>query len=213
MRKILSTVFAIVGLALAGKAQDYGFQRGNVLLEGSFQAGSVKHRNEDVEQVSVGFNPKIGYFISDNFALGADLSIGYTRQTIGTASQFAPLESKSNNLSLGAFGRYYFLDIGSRFKTYAEVGAGYLQNKSRSTYLGQSPSEVTQKGFEANAGIGANFFLTDRIAVNFSLADLLSYQRLKPDWPNAEPISAFSTNANVFNNFFDSYRFGLTFKF
>jgi len=43
---------------------------------------------------------------------------------------------KGNNFGVGAFGRYYFLEVGSRFKTYAELGAGYNQIIGKVATLG-----------------------------------------------------------------------------
>lgn len=214
MKKLLLIISAIAGFTFIGTAQDFGFQQGNVILEGSFHAASVNNRNFSTKESNFSFRPKVGYFISNNFALGAEVIFGQTRKDNDPTSSSLTKE-RGNDFAAGAFGRYYFLEVGSRFKTYTEVGARYNQTSIR---VFNDPNIDEQKisinGFGTSAGIGANFFLTERVAVNFLFADIISFTTSKQmDVPNAENLSIFNTNLNVFNNFFGSSTFGLTFKF
>ncbi|MFD2597488.1 hypothetical protein ACFSQ3_00880 [Sphingobacterium corticis] len=213
MKKVLLTLYAIAGTALVGVAQDYGFNKGNVMLEGSFQASTVKPTAETSKTTSLQFSPKFGYFLSDKFALGVDLNVSSRteKNTFGVSGINS--ESKQNTFGIGGFGRYYMLEVGSRFKAYTELGLGFLSNRDKSSIPNERFYDIKSSGFRTGAGIGANFFLNNNIAVNFLFADLIAYQTLKPDLPNAESNSQFSANFNVFNNFFNSSRFGLTFKF
>ncbi|WP_166334984.1 outer membrane beta-barrel protein [Sphingobacterium chungjuense] len=214
MKKILLTISAIAGFVFVGFAQDYGFEKGNVILEGSFRASSSNNGNLSTKESNFSFRPKVGYFISDKFALGVDVILSQSkRDSDPESSSFT--KQRGNDFAAGVFGRYYFLEIGSRFKTYTEVGARYNQARMRAF---DDPNVDEQKfgfnGFSTSAGIGANFFLTERIAINYLFTDLIAFSTSKQnDAPNAKSVSRFDANLNSFNNFFGSSSFGLTFKF
>ncbi|MCL7987874.1 hypothetical protein M8998_07980 [Sphingobacterium sp. lm-10] len=216
MKKLLLTISALAGFALIGTAQDFGFQKGNVILEGSFQSSTVNDRLAGRKESSFNFTPKAGLFLSDRFALGLFLGIGREKLTerVGAVSEE---QDKLNAFELGVFGRYYFLEVGSRFKTYTELSTGYGSHTYFYNAIGFNPLESKKRGFGANAGIGANFFLTERVAINFLFANVLSYATFKPteNYGNNQgtSTSTFDTNLNVFDNFFETASFGLTFKF
>lgn len=212
MKKLLLTISAIAGFAFIVSAQEYGFEKGNVILEGSFQASKINNNLEARKESNVQFSPKVGFFLSDKFALGVEVGFG-TRSLESTTSDVGLAEYKESNFGIGGFGRYYFLKVGSRFKTYTEIGAGYISSRDRISSPGLRYQDLKFNGFAANAGIGANFFLTEKIAINFLFADLLGYRTLKSDLPNAESNTSFVTNLNVFDNFFETASFGLSFKF
>lgn len=213
MKKIFLALTAVLGLAFTTSAQDYGFQKGNFLVEGSLQVTSQNNSDVKQKESSFGVQPKVGYFLSDKFALGVDFLIGTSRRNSDSLSSDWRRQ-KGSEFAVGVFGRYYFLEVGSRFKTYTTVGGKYQQ--SRMTAYDNpdfNDIEVGVNAFLASAGIGANFFLTEDIAINYVFSDVLSYTTQKQDVPNAKSASHFGMNLNVFNNFFETSRFGLTFKF
>ncbi len=212
MKKILLTLTAVAGLALVSNAQEFGFEKGNFIVEGSLGASSLNNKNDDSKLTTFQFTPKVGYFVTDKVAVGIDFGFGQDQET--TYPGVEKVVETDKAFSVGVFGRYYFLDLGSRFKAYTEAGVGYVDMKSLRK-VGSNPTGQTQgmNGFGANAGVGVNYFLTDNIAINFALADIISYQTLKADKDGSKPVSAFSANINVFNNFFNTAHFGLAFKF
>jgi len=54
------------------------------------------------------------------------------------------------------------------------------------------------------------YFVTPKMAINFGLTDILSYSSNKFD--GGENVSEFNGNVNIFNNFFATAQFGMTFK-
>lgn len=72
-------------------------------------------------------------------------------------------------------------------------------------------ADAKYSGFGFGAGLGMNYFVSDSFAINFALTDVLSYSSQK--WDGAENVSEFNANVNVFNNFFTTAQFGLTYKF
>jgi len=209
MKKVLLTLTAVAGLALASQAQEMGFGKGNVIAEGNLGFNSRDNENSEVKNSNFNFSPKVGYFFTDKFAAGINFNVGTS-----TADEYgAERKTTNSNIGVGVFGRYYFLELGSRFKTYAELNADYNNSKSELTVAGNSTENPKTNRFGVNAGIGANYFLTDKVALNFAFGNVIGYNTSKVDVDGAKSVNEFGLNVNRFNNFFDAAQFGLTFKF
>ena len=170
-----------------------------MIVEGNLTFGSTNDKNSDVKTNNFEFNPKVGYFLTDKVVLGLEVGVGSDKEeTAGVDTD------KNSNFNVGVFGRYYFLDLGQRFKTYAEAGLGLQSGKT-------GLADAKYSGVGAGAGLGINYFVSESFAINFGLTDILSYSSSKDD--GAENVSEFNANVNVFNNFFTTAQFGLTFKF
>lgn len=213
MKKVLLTLTAVAGLTVASQAQEFGFEKGNFIVEGNFNSSNTNNKNTKEKNASFNFTPKAGYFVTDKIAVGVELGFGQDKKT--TFNNDIKTVATDKAFGVGAFGRYYFLELGSRFKTYTEVGVGYVNSKEGEREVDGTTTidAVKVNGFGANAGIGANYFLTEKIAINFAFTDVISYGSAKADVDGAKASTAFNTNVNVFNNFFDNATFGLTFKF
>lgn len=212
MKKIvLSLAVLVMGVAAQAQEGGFGFNQGDVLLEGNIQVNSTKESGETngftatQKQNNTNFSPKAGYFINDKFALGVQLGVFSGKET--TTLPTGTNEVKQNGFYAGVFGRYYFLDLGQRFKTYTELGLGM------NNYKEETNGTETQKnsGFSTGLGLGINYFVTPKIAINFGLSDVLSFSTSK-DKNTDVKTDEFNANVNVFNNFFDTATFGLTFK-
>ncbi|MFC3199976.1 outer membrane protein [Parapedobacter deserti] len=211
MKKLVLTLTAVAGLAVASIAQDFGFQKQDFIVEGFFQSSHENNRNNEIKVNSLNFSPQVGYFVSDKIAVGVFVNAGNEKTTDYSGDN--DTYERATSFGGGVFGRYYFLDLGARFKTYAQLSAGLGSSRAS-----ENDGTTTTKGdktnyFGADAGIGINYFVTPNIAINFGLSNILAYQTAKVDVESAESVSGFSANVNVFENFFDTARFGLTFKF
>lgn len=212
MKKVLLSLAVLAtGVAAQAQEQTFGFNQGDILLEGSIQSSSVKDavtiNNVEAtsKETTTLFNPKAGYFINDKFVLGVELGVGSTKLTEQLGN--AQTEEKGNAFYAGVFGRYYFLDLGQRFKTYTELGLGMDNSK----YTDELGTVTKYSGFSTGLGLGINYFVTPKIAINFGLSDVLSFSTSKDKQTDAT-TSQFDANINVFNNFFSTATFGLTFK-
>ncbi|MEC4115126.1 outer membrane beta-barrel protein [Myroides pelagicus] len=205
MKKLVLSVMAVAAFGFAANAQEkekptFGFQESNIFVEGNIGFNTENNKNNKVKTNDFNFNPKVGYLLTDKFAVGAEFEVGTSnKKEDGTKID------KSNSFYGGVFGRYYFLELGQRFKTYAEVGVGYGQVKTG------VDATVKTKGVNAGLNLGINYFVTERFAINFNLGDVLSYRTAKTD--GSEAVRNFDANINVFNNFFNQAQFGLTYKF
>lgn len=211
MKKLFLALTLVSGLAITANAQDFGFKKGNVLLEGNIGIHSSNDKNAEKKENSFSFTPQVGYFVSDKIAVGVALHLSNDKRETYTTG--AETLNKTNTTAAGVFGRYYFLELGKRFKTYSEVGVGFLTTKNE-FQAGTTPSIETKfNGFGANAGVGVNYFLTEKIALNASLTNVINFSSVKEDAAGSKSVSNFDFNAGSINNLFDTAQFGLTFKF
>lgn len=211
MKKLLLALTLISGLAFTANAQDFGFKKGNVLLEGNIGLSSNDNKNTEVKKNSFTFTPKAGYFVTDKIAVGVELHFSTDKTEAYTVG--AENLNKNNIFGAGVFGRYYFLELGKRFKTYAEaeVAYGSLKNETKIGTAATVEAKANVLGF--NAGVGANYFLTEKIAINAGLTNVINFSSVKADAPGAKATTDFNLNAGSINNILDMATFGLTFKF
>lgn len=202
MKKVLLSL-AVVALGYTAQAQEkvYGFQEGDVLVEGSIGLSSEVDKNTDEKTSSFAFNPKAGLMLSDKFAVGVEVFLSNEKSTLAGKEV-----GKTNAAGAGVFGRYYFLDLGQRFKTYAEAGVAFGSGKATLAGVEGPKTNITAAGL----GLGFNYFITPKVAINFGLSDILSYNSSKVEGGKA--VSQTQVNLNVFDNFFSTATFGLTFK-
>lgn len=205
MKKVILSAMAVFALSFANAQEGeptFGFSEGDFFVEGNIGFGSTNDKNTEVKTSSFEFNPKAGYFISEDLAVGLELGFG-SNKTEAAGTDIA----KNSVVGFGGFARYYFLDLGARFKTYGEFGIGYATANDKI-------ADAKVNGFGAGLGLGINYFVTENIAINFGLADILSYSSEKGDWDGAEAENSFNFGFGEFNNFFGgTATFGLTYKF
>lgn len=216
MKKLLLlTAVAVFGLSNVN-AQDeaektFGFEKGNIILEGGLNFGSSTEEQDGFETKTSDFNfsPKAGYFINDKFAVGVELAVGSGK--VENTFEGQSVEDKTSSFSAGVFARYYFLDLGKRFKTFAEAGVGFGSSTLEEEGIEE---DLETSGFGIGVDLGINYFVTENFAIVFGLADVLSYSSTTTERGEFESdTNSFNGNLNVFNNFFDTARFGVTWKF
>ncbi|MEK6493160.1 outer membrane beta-barrel protein [Myroides odoratimimus] len=212
MKKLVLSLVAVAAFGFTANAQEtekptFGFQETNVFVEGSFELKDATSKEDGVKTKGTNFNfsPKVGYMLSDKVAVGVALGFGKT-SFVETLEGKEKLGENLKTLYAGAFARYYFLELGQRFKTYAEVGVGFDERKS---------GDYKNTGIKAGLDLGMNYFVTKNIAISFGLGDILSFRSGKDKFKGESGETATETgvNLNVFKNFFDTPTFGLTYKF
>lgn len=205
MKKVLLSA-AVLFMGYAAQAQEtvrtVGFQQGDVIVEGNIGFGFENDRNTEMKTNSFNFNPKAGLLVTDRLAVGVEFAYNNVKNT-----QPVDQELVQNSIGAGVFGRYYFLDLGAHFNIYSELGVGFNTAKTKTNGV----DGLKNNGFGAGLGLGFNYFLTPSVAINFGLTDILSYQSSKVE--NQEAVSSFRGNFNVFENFFSTAQFGLTYRF
>lgn len=173
-------------------AKGVTFERGNMFAEGGLRIATDD--NED----SYAVNAKIGYFLNDKVAVGGQASFGSTDNDLTS--------TKTDVFGIGAFARYYFLELDSkRFKAYGEAGLGFGKNKTDGPGFSDNDNSVT-----ADINIGLNYFFTKNFAATFTLANVLSYNSVKPE--DGDSVNKFELNVNLFENIFAQPQFGILYK-
>jgi len=211
MKKLLLSLTVIAGLTLAANAQEFGFKQGDIILEGNIGFNSTNDKDVEEKESSFSFTPKVGYFVTDKIAVGVQLGFSSAKQEdYGTGSESI---DKANAFGVGVFGRYYFLELGKRFKTYAEAGLGYATSKSETEAGGTTVEDPKVNTLGFNVGVGANYFITERLSLNVGLTNLINFGTSKVDVDGAESVSNFGAQVGQVNNVFDMATFGLAFKF
>ncbi len=207
MKKVILSAVALLAITFSNAqdngAKDFGFSQGDILVEGNLGFGSTNDKNTEEKANSFVFTPKAGFFLTDKFAVGAQLGYSSNKEEVSGTDT-----SKSSAFSAGVFGRYYFLDLGQRFKTYADAGVDFVSGKNE--VLG-SP-EVKANGVGIGAGIGINYFVTERIVLNFALRNIISYSTAKVDGGKSVSEFGFDVNGNIANPF-SAGSFGVAYKF
>ncbi|MGO4771449.1 outer membrane beta-barrel protein [Flavobacterium sp. W22_SRS_FK3] len=179
-------------------AKGVSFDTGDMFIEGGISFSDSDDSN------SYSINPKFGYLIAHNFAVGGDLDFG--------GSKTDATDSKTTFFGIGVFARYYFFEADSkRFKAFGDIGLGYSHARDEGNVVGGGRYDETTNGIKANITLGLNYFFTKKFAATFVLADILTYNNAKPeDGPSS---NSFELNINLFNNIFAQPKFGLLYKF
>lgn len=190
MKKVLLIFVALTVLTLSVTAQ--GFKKSDKIIE-----GMAKYNKEDGNSGYYSVSPTVGYFINDKIALGLN-------------GEFSTSDGKERKVSnIGAFGRLYFLEIGKEGKLKVFTQLSVLSSKKTIsdsiTVDGERVETITKtSGVGFNWGVGANYFITSRLALSTNLFDLMSYNSAK---------SEFMIGFNGVNNPLVTPSFGVLYKF
>lgn len=202
MKKVVLSVVALLAITFANAqdAKDFSFSQGDVLVEGNLGFGSTNDKNTEEKTNTFSITPSVAYFLTDKFAVGGRL--GYT----SNKEEVAGVDTEKTSIfNAGVFGRYYFLDLGQRFKTYADAGVDFVSGKNDIT-------DVKANGVGAGVGIGINYFVTERIVLNFALRNIISYNTAKIDGGESVSEFGFDLNGNI-SNPFSAASFGVGYRF
>lgn len=178
MKKVVFLVVALFAAITFANAQN-GFKKGNKFVE-----GSVSYTQEEGTHATYGFQPTIGYFVTDRFALGV-------------SGDFAKDETGAKTTGFGAFGRCYVLNIGQNFKAFSQLGIG-------TTTINDAGVKTTGTG--VNFGFGANYFVNSKLALSVGLADVVNYT-------SVEGNSTFNIGWSGVSNPLNAAQFGVLYKF
>lgn len=174
-----------------------GFAKGDTFITGSVSI--ITQKQDNVKNTGFSAGPSVGYFISDNIALGARVNYLYQKTEGG---DFNP-EYEQNAITGGLFGRYYFTPK-NKFSLFAQLGADY--NRYEREMAGNNREK--SHGFGVSAGPGFNYFITPHLALQ-SFLGAVSYGT------NTQETDGESTENRGFslNLDFSNVYFGLTYKF
>jgi len=163
-------------------------------LTGGFGFNSTSQG--DAKENGVTFSPALGFFLTENIALGARLNVesGKNEDALGN-------ETKSSAFGGEVFGRYYMTPA-TKFSVFGELAVGFGSDKTEDA-LG---NESKFNGFGINAGVGVSYFLSSNWAIEAGWAGL-GYNSRKADVSGADAVNSFGLNVDL-----SSINFGLIYK-
>lgn len=183
MKKVILTVAAIFafGFANAQETTEGGFSKGSMFLSGALSIGSEK--TGDVKSSWFEIEPKFGYFVTDNIAIGGKLGYSSNKAENGIADTV-----DQSAFTVGAFGRYYFTPA-SQFSLFGQLGLDYstIDNKL-----------ADAKGNEigANLGLGISYFVSNNWAIEATWAGL-GYTSNDNGGDGADKTNTFGLGADM----------------
>lgn len=201
MKRTIVFLVSVFMLSLvSGKAQL--FVGGNLSLShqgGSYEVGSTS--TDKTKTTSFGFYPKAGYFLSDQFAVGAQLGIALSNsKTPGTPETV----NSSSTIGLTPFVRYYVLQM-DKFSIFGQGHLG-LSLGSQKTKSGNTTTKGP-KTTTVSLGIfpGVAYDVSDNLSLEIQINALnlgYSLQTVKND--NTDPktkdvTSSFNFGAGLNN--------------
>jgi hypothetical protein len=157
MKKVLLLAVFIVG-TLTAEAQT---QTGNLMLGGALEFRSTSRQAAD-NSSSFTLSPSVGYFMSDNFALG--LSVGFETNSTGTGSD----KTVNNSFGLGPFARYYVFTSNSQFGFFGQAALTFGTGASG---LADGP-KVNSSYLSFALSPGAAYFFNEHWALELMITTL-----------------------------------------
>lgn len=193
MKKVLLSAVALLAFGFANAQEEKsngGFSKGDVFVSGSFGITSDKAYDMNSGDLlkTNGFSiaPKVGFFVTENIAIGGKLGFGSSKVEVDGVSG----ENKVNDLTVGAFGRYYFTP-GSQFSLFGDLGVDYMSTNYDSM-------DLKRNGINAGLGLGMNYFVSSNFSLEAGLG-LLNFSSMKFDFDGAENETSFGLGANLTN--------------
>jgi outer membrane protein len=175
MKKILLILVALFTLSVNAQTD---FKKSDVFVEGSFS-----YAKEKGVDATYSFAPTIGYFLTNKFAVGAQVEKSNTTDKLG----------------VGVFTRFYFLNVGKDFKVFSG-----LNLNTNDLILDSEDNNFTRQNFNAGLNLGVNYFVTKNLALSANLANLAAY--------NFE-TKTFNVGFDGIVNPFNTTNFGVLYRF
>jgi outer membrane protein W len=161
MKKIILSL--LVAGTITMNAQDMGFAKGNIALNGAASYSSSDNgATTNSKTTEFKFMPSAMYMIQDNIGLRA--GIGFN--SMSTPSSGVTTNDKSSfGFNLG--GNYYFMK--GAFSPYLGLGIGYDMGTMKNS---ASTTETKTNTFGINLMPGVNYFVAKNWAVNATIGNL-----------------------------------------
>ena len=204
MKKVLFSAVALLAFGFANAQEEEkgngGFAKGDVFVSGAVTFGSSKTGDFKVNAFEIA--PKVGYFVTENIAVGASVGLQSLKFDNGSA------DATNSGLGLGAFGRYYFTPA-NKFSLFAELGIDYTsfdeEFDAESGTVYASSFESKELGF--GLGAGMNYFVSSNFSIEAGVA-VLGYSSNDNGGDGAEKTNTFS-----FGGDWRAVTFGVNYKF
>lgn len=198
MKKIIFAAAALFAFGFAN-AQDKkeseggkGYANGDIYVTGAVSFGTTKEG--DVKTTGFEINPMVGFFVTDNIAVGGQIGYESDKTDNDGTTTF-----EENTLSIGAFGRYYFTPAND-FSLFGHLGLNYFTTD-------HGDADYKTNGFNLGLRPGINYFLSENWAIEATFGNL-GFTSQKDDTDGAENETSFGLEWDM-----RAIGFGMTYKF
>ncbi|HET8736291.1 MAG TPA: hypothetical protein VFM69_06815, partial [Pricia sp.] len=162
-------VFTILFLGGIGTVQAQDFQRGDLMLGTDLGSGLVNSASNGLFGLNIGLNegagfnvgisPKVGYFLNENFMLGAAINLGFSESP----------ESGGESVNTFVYGlqgltRFYINPADVEAEELAGRSRFFLENNAGVAGINVKDGQSTF-GFAFGFGPGMGYFITDNVAL------------------------------------------------
>ncbi|MDJ1467255.1 outer membrane beta-barrel protein [Cytophagaceae bacterium DM2B3-1] len=133
MKKIFIAAIAMIS-AMTANAQ---VEQGKLFINGQFGVSSTSYKaDSDHKKSSFTLMPSVGYFVSDQFAVGLGVGVS-TNKDKNTTSNVTTTTTDSY-VSIAPFVRYYIPTAGDKFHFFAQSRLGFGFGKEKTKYSNTS---------------------------------------------------------------------------
>ena len=191
MKKLLLSLVAVSALAFSTQAQT---EKGKFMLGGNVGFNTTKVDGANKSDLSFKVIPSVGYFVSDNFAIGT--GVGYTYDK--TVSK----KILSQAFEVAPFGRYY-VGLSDQFKFFGQLSVpmSFGNNKVLDADGNSGAKIASTTNIGVNVAPGFAFFPTKKIGIEFSVNGLGYANSSIKDEATGNKVKAngFGLDANTFS--------------
>lgn len=200
MKKSITTLFCLlIAFSFCSQAQT---EKGNVILGGDAgfrmherktetkRGGNLNNWSSEDKSLQINAFLRTGYFVQDNFSTGLRFNYNYRQNTDPKNSEYddtIKAVSSSNTFRVGPFARYY-IALNDDLALFGQIDAYYGIGRENQKINGEeqyTKSSVTEIG--GNMTPGLTWFLNERIGINFSLSNIVSYNYEESEFETKDP--------------------------
>ncbi len=194
MKKAIFTFSLILLTTIAGYSQKSveGFSKGSTLVSGQFSFSSESKGKSTTTAFE--FSPSLGYFISNNIAIGFQLGVTNNQSSFSGTSL-----SKTTGFTGGVYARYY-TNPTNKFSVFGSAGLNFGSTNNKTDSLKTTSYSL---GFAP----GISYFLSNHFAIETTIGSL-GFSSSKPDSEGADATNSINFGLNL-----STVSFGLIYKF
>jgi hypothetical protein len=158
MKKLLFTTCLFAAMSSAWSQSNEGFNKKDVFVSGSFgfESNTAKVGGISSSSSAFSFSPTIGYFITDNLAIGGGFSFS------NEPFDFDGEQIDVTSISARLMSRYYF-NPGKKFSPFGQVSVGF------GTINPELATEGDINTFDLGFSPGINYFLNNHFSVEATI--------------------------------------------
>ena len=161
MKKILLTLTAVTALTFASQAQT---EKGKFLVGGQVGFETSKVKDTDKKTNSFSINPTVGYFISDNWAVGTAVGYNWSKNEADKNNN-----TKTDAFNVAPFARNY---IGNgQFRFFSQLSVPMQFGKTTVDKAG-TETETKFQNIGVELAPGFAFFPSSRVGIELKVRGL-----------------------------------------